>query len=187
MNLYPLAVFVHVISDAGVFTAVGVTLYGLAALRQAGRVEQVRPIGALMLHAERIYALVGPLLLLSGIYLTLTAWSWGTGWILVALGSLVLLFPFGPILVSPRLAAIGRAAAAAPDGPLPAEIDARIHDPLLSIVQQGVAGVLLGIVFLMTVKPGLLGSLLVIACGLALGVASALPLVRARARLRSAS
>jgi Predicted integral membrane protein (DUF2269) len=187
MTLYSLAVFLHVVGDAGVFVAVGVTLYGLAALRQTARVEQSRPIIALMLHAERIYALAGPLLLLSGVYLTFIAWPWTTGWIAVALGSLVLLFPFGPILVSPRLAAIGRAAQAAADGPLPADLLARIHNPLLGIVQQGVAGVLLGIVFLMTVKPGLAGSLLVIACGLVLGVISALPLLRHRARLRGAS
>lgn len=187
MDLYPLVVFLHVISDAGVFVAVGATLYGLAALRQAGRVEQVRPIVALVLRAERIYSLAGPLLILSGLFLTLRAWPWTTGWIAAALGSVVLILPFGPILVSPRLAAIGRAADAAPDGPLPADLLAMIHDPILGVVQQGVAGVLLGIVFLMTVKPGLIPSILVIAGGLALGMASALPLVRARARPRAAS
>jgi len=187
MNLYPLAVFLHVVSDAGVFIAVGVTLYGLVALRQAGRVEHVRPIVALVLRAERIYGLAGPLLILSGVFLTLRGWSWSTGWIAAALGSVVLVLPFGPILVSPRLAAISKTAQAAPDGPLPADLAARINDPTMGIVQQGVAGVLLGIVFLMTVKPALIPSALVIVCGLALGMASALPLVRARARPRAAS
>src|SRR3972149_11006338 len=119
MNVYPLAVFLHVVSDAGVFIAVGVTLYGLAALRQAGRVEQVRPIVALVLRAERIYSLAGPLLILSGLFLTLRAWPWTTGWIAAAFGSVVLILPFGPILVSPRLAAVGRAAGGWPGGPPP--------------------------------------------------------------------
>src|SRR2546430_479268 len=101
-----------------------------------------------------------------------THWGFQTGWIAVGLISLVLIAPLGTALIEPRRRAIERLAQEAPDGPLPESLERRIHDPILLTALQTVATLLLGIVFLMTTKPALTGSLIVIAIALALGLAS---------------
>ena len=73
-----------------------------------------------------------------------------------------------------RRRAIARLAQEAPDGPLPQALQQRIHDPILGTALQTVTILLLGIVFLMTTKPELIGSIIVMAVALVLGLASGL-------------
>ncbi len=109
-----------------------------------------------------------------------TAWSLRTGWIAVALTSLVLVAPLGTALIEPRRRAIERLAREAPDGPLPQSLERHTHDPVLLTALQTVAALLLGIVFLMTTKPSLTGALIVMAIALVLGLASGLRVSRTR-------
>jgi hypothetical protein len=72
-----------------------------------------------------------------------------------------------------------------PDGPLPDALDRRTHDPLLATGAHTLATVLLGIVFLMTTKPPLASSIIVMVIALACGLLSGLPLwYNARRRAR---
>ena len=119
------------------------------------------------------------LILVTGFYLALTAWSLWTGWIAVALISLLLLVPSGAALIEPRRRAIARLAQEAPDGLLSQALEQRIHDPILGTALQTVTILLLGIVFLMTNKPSLIGSLIVMAVALVLGLASGALIPRA--------
>jgi hypothetical protein len=82
--------------------------------------------------------------------------------------------PLSTALIEPRRRAIERLAREAPDGPLPQSLEQRIHDPVLSTSLQTVVALLFGIVFLMTTKPSLAGSLIVMVVALALGLASGL-------------
>lgn len=70
-----------------------------------------------------------------------------------------------------RLMAIRRAAAAvdATAAAISEELRSQIHDPALWMSTQMAASTALGIVFLMTAKPGLNGSLLATAIALTLG------------------
>jgi len=119
------------------------------------------------------------LILATGLYMALSAWSIGTGWIAVALTSLVLVAPLGTALIEPRRRAIDRLAREADDGSLPPSLQRRTHDPLLLAALQTVAAILLGIVFLMTTKPALMGALIVMTIALVLGVASGVLVARA--------
>jgi hypothetical protein len=176
MSLYAISLFVHVVSDIGMFVGVGVWVFGLIMLRRISRVEQIRPIVAMMELSERTYSVAGPLLLLSGIYMTVTVWGWETAWINVALGSILLMIPLGPVIVAPRIKAIHKAAEETPDGPLPQALAAQISDPLMSTAQQTMACILFGVVFLMTTKPDLVGSLVVILVSVVVGALTGLPL-----------
>ena len=102
-----------------------------------------------------------------------------TGWIGVALISLVLVAPLGTALIEPRRRTIDRLAREAPDGPLPQSLEQRIYDPVLSTALQTIAALLFGIVFLMTTKPALIGSLIVMAVALVIGLASGVLVSRA--------
>ena len=183
MSLYTIVLFLHVSGAIGYFVAMGIWLFGLAALRRAQRVEQVRVLTQLVGRLGPLFGISVLLILATGLYMALTAWGLRTGWIAVALISLVLIAPLGTALIEPRRRAIDRLARAAPDGALPQALRQRIHDPVLATALQTVTALLLGIVFLMTNKPALLGALLVMAVALVIGLASG-ALVSRRTRTR---
>jgi hypothetical protein len=181
MTAYTLTLFAHVSGAIGYFAAMGVWLFGLTALRRATRVEQVRTLTDLMGRLGPLFGLSVLLILISGLSMAFTTWGFQTGWIEVALVSLVLIAPAGGLLIEPRRRVIARLAQDAPDGSVPQVLAQQTHDPVLSTTVWTVTALLLGVVFLMTNKPSLIAALLVMAVALALGLASsALVLRRAR-------
>ena len=181
MNLYPIVLFLHVCGDVGIFIGLGTQLLSLAALRRAQSVEQVRAIAWLMPISDLIGVISALLTIAAGLYMTLMVWGWQTGWIAVALVSIIILLP--PIIggvIEPRTRAIVTMAREAPDGLLPEALDKRIHDPVLGVALQMMAAVVFGMVFLMTIKPSLVDSIIVMAVALALGLASGLPFWQTR-------
>jgi hypothetical protein len=180
MTLYSLALFIHVSADIGIFIGLGLQLFCLAALRRAGTVEQARGFVQLI-HGSQPLSVVSALLTIAaGLYMALTVWDWRSGWILAALASIIVLLP--PLiagLIEPRLRAMTDLLKTAAPGPLSVALRARIHDPILGTALQTAAAVVLGIVFLMTTKPSLAGSSLVMGVFVALGLAASLPLWRA--------
>ena len=178
MNIYNIMLFLHVSGAIGYFIGIGAWLFVLAGLRRAQRVEQVRALTNLVGMTGPLFAISVLLILAAGLYMALTAWSLQTGWVAVALISLVIMAPFGTAIIEPRRRAIGRLAREAPDGPIPESLEGRTHDPVLGTALQTLAALLLGIVFLMTTKPSLTGSIIVMAVALALGLASSLFIFR---------
>jgi Predicted integral membrane protein (DUF2269) len=164
---------VHIIGAIGYFLSIGSWLFILVGLRRAQRVEEVR---ALM----HVHDLSGPLgdgsglvLLIAGLYLALSAWSLLTSWILVALISLILILPTNAVLITPRRKTfVKQLERSAPEGEIALALWQHIHDPILWATSQTTAALLLGIVFLMTTKPNLGGSLIVMAVALVLGLLS---------------
>jgi hypothetical protein len=176
VTLYTLALFVHIVGAIGTFIGVSVWLFAAAALRRAQHVGQVRALTSLI-QPSGVLAIVSIVLLgVAGFYMALTVWGERATWIIVATVSFLLLAPFGAFVIDPRLRALGKAAAAVPDGPLPASLAVRTHDPLVAISLYTYVSVLLGIVFLMTTKPSLVDSILAMVVATVLGLASALPL-----------
>src|SRR5438876_6370794 len=166
MNIYNIVLFLHVSGAIGYFVGIGNWLFGFSTIRRAQRVEQVRALANLVGLSGPLLGISVLLILATGLYMALTAWGLQTGWIAVALISLILMAPLGTALIEPRRRAIDRLAREAPDGPLPESLERRIHDPVLLTALQTVAAWLLGIVFLMTTKPALMGALIVIAMAL---------------------
>src|SRR5437870_10324096 len=178
MSLYPIALFLHVSGAIGYFVGMGTWLFGLATMRRAQRVEQVRSIVQLVGLSGPLFGISVLLLLAAGLYMALNAWSLLTGWIVVGLISLVLLAPLGTALLEPRRRVIDQLARKAPDGPLPEELERCIRDPILLAAPQALTALLLGVVFLMTTKPSLVGSIIVMAVVLVLGLAWCLLIAR---------
>lgn len=176
MSLYTLALFLHIVGAIGTFIGVGVWLVAAEALWRTRRVEQVRTLTRLV-QPSGVIAIVSILLLgIAGFYMAFTAWGEQATWIIVATISFVLLAPFGAFVIDPRLRALARAAAAAPDGPLPSAMAARTRDPLVGVGLCVYISVLLGIVFLMTNKPALEVSILAIVVATVLGLVAGLML-----------
>src|SRR5690348_2683688 len=132
MSLYTIVLFVHVVGAIGYFLAIGTWLFILTGLRRAQYIEEVRAL----VHLNNLSAPFGAgsavVLLIAGLYLALTGWSLLTGWILVALISLIVIVPTTAALIAPRRSAlVKQLAREAPDGALSEALKQRIHDPIL--------------------------------------------------------
>jgi len=167
MSLYTLALFLHVSGAIGVCVSLGIWLFGLAALRRAQRVEQVRALAWLIIIASPLMVLSVVLLGVGGFEMAL---SLSTPWIAVSLVSVVLIGPIGAFVLDPRMRTILALMRETPDGPLADAHILRTHDPVLVRAASTLATMLLGIVFLMTTKPQLVTSILVMGIAVFVGL-----------------
>jgi uncharacterized membrane protein len=188
MSLYPIVLFLHVSGAIGVFAGIGIWLFGLSAMRRARRVEQVRALAWLIIVTIPFMVLSLLLLGVAGLEMAISSWGLQTSWIIVSLVSLVLFAPINVFVLDPRMRTLYAKAGEAPDGPLSDELVACTHDPIIGTVAQTLTTVLIGIVFLMTNKPTLATSILVMVVAFLLGLFVSLPLwSAARSRARGAS
>ena len=153
MNLYDLALAAHVAGVAAVFLALGAWLYGIVLLGRAGGVEQVRAAIELIDLSEPFVRAGGVLLAIAGPYMAVGTWGLATGWIIVGIGGALVVGILGGLVMEPRVKAIGVAVKGLDGGPVPPELAARLHEPLLAISVRVDVAVLFGIVVVMTAKP----------------------------------
>ncbi len=175
MNSYSIALFFHIVGALGFFIALGLEWVSLRQMRNAATSEQVREWMQVTGSTRKIGMISMLVILIAGFYMMAVAWGL-VPWILVALGALILSIILAMALTSPRMAAIGQALTKE-RGSTSSALHHLINHPLLWISIQTRVAVALGIVFLMTVKPGLSGSLLTIGIAIILGLASALPIL----------
>ncbi len=166
MSYYAIALFLHIVGALGLFVALGLEWTSLMLLLRATTSEQIRERMRIATGVRGLSSASLATLLVSGLYMAATVWG-GVAWIAVALGAMVLMAVLGVALTGPRMAAIGRAAENGPLAPVP--------HPLLWVSIKTRVAIALGIVFLMTFKPDLNGSLLTIAVAAVLGLVAALP------------
>lgn len=171
MTLYTLALFLHICGALALGAIDALLLIGLMGLRRASNVEETRLWSGLAERTGRVIPLTALLLLVPGVYLVFAAWGWTTPWIDTALGAVVVLGLLGGGIIETRLAALHTAALRAANGSIPAALHERRTDRALWIACWLFTMLFLGVVFLMTNKPDLIGSLLTVAVALAIGAA----------------
>ena len=174
MDLETVFHYVHVVASMGYAAGTLISLLGLFALRRIRTVEAARSVLELVERTGSISGISLLVTILAGLYLTAIEWGWLTGWIDVSLGTLVLLFAMG-VLMGTRRHAIATLTKDMQDGPLPRDLVRRINDPWMGLGIYMLATLLPGIVFLMTAKPSLGGSLLAIGIAVLLGLLLSLP------------
>lgn len=179
MSWYGVALFVHVSGAIGAGISLGVWLVGLAALRRAQQVEQVRALAWLIIVVSPLMVFSVLLIIGAGLAMALRTWGLRTSWIAVALIGLVVMAPIGPLVLDARMRVILTLASVAPAGPIPAPLAARTRDPILCTAAQTMAALFFSIVLLMTTKPALAPAIVMMGAALALGLLSSLPLRRA--------
>jgi hypothetical protein len=164
MNVYSTAVFFHVLGGIGIFIALAVEGLGLFKLTSPSNIDQKRE-WARMLSAilPRIGAPSVGLALVSGLYLTEEAWR-EAPWVAPSLGALILIAIVGVALNMRPMRALRKSLNGAtentPIGVIPLK--------RLGISLQTRFGLALGILFLMTTKPGLQASIAVLAVAVVL-------------------
>ena len=179
MDTYHVVLYLHLLA---LFIGIGagsVLLTRLFQLRAARTVEQAVPWGIVSGNVARLFpvAIVG--LFLTGAYMTHKFWTWGTGWIDVAIAGLVVLGIQGGGIAGHTAKTLQAALGANGPGPLGAEARRMTLHPGLWVVELSNLGLVLAIVWNMTEKPGLGGSIASVLVGYAVGAVLALLLTRA--------
>jgi len=176
MNIYSIALFLHIVGALGVSVALGLEWIGLAQIQKAIEPEEIWAILGVVKSTNRLGFISMLITVLTGIYMVLKVWGW-VPWILVVLGALVLAIVLSRAVTGPRMAAVEQV--------LPTEkrpVSQTFHNlvthPFLWISIQTRVAIVLGIIFLKIATPDLGGSLLTIGVAIVLGIASALPMVR---------
>jgi hypothetical protein len=185
MSLYSMMLFIHVSAAICLFIGFGIWLFGIIAIAHAACVEQVRTLADVMLMVRLVVPVSALLVIVAGLTMTLTTWGLQTGWIAVALGSLIIIGPIGTWVIDPKVRAIATLAHTLPDGPLPMSFAERTHDRVLRLALHTTTALLFGIIFLMTTKPALTIAIGAMAVSAFLGIASGLPFVGARRAAQS--
>jgi hypothetical protein len=176
MNAYDTVLCLHLLSLfvlVGAITLVGVSYYKL---RAAQSLADAAPWPTLADQTGWAFPLAIVGLVASGAYLTSDAWTWSTSWIDVSLIGLAVVTAQGPLIAGPRAKALKQALDENRPGPLDQRTRRLTRDRALWVVMLANPGVVLGITWNMTTKPGTGEAIAAILAGYALGIAAALPL-----------
>lgn len=171
MTTYEIVLFVHVVAVIGMFVGIGINNGIVIFARRAQDVSTVRAVTSFGKPFGMSIPVFAIATLLSGIYLVEEVWEWEHAWINLSLGLFIVELAAGNLINERRMKAIGKEAATSPDGPLPPSLREKLHDPVLHAAEFTMTFATLGIVYLMTVKPGTTGSLLALGVAIAIGAA----------------
>ncbi len=174
--VYRIVLFAHIIGALSLFVGVAGIVIGMYGMRKAQTVKQFREWSWLAITTDKAMPFIALLIIVPGSYLVFTSWGWHTAWADVALGTFVAIVALGPIFIGPRLARLEKTVKAAPqDAIVSSELRSYILDPLLWTTASVFATVTLGIVFLMAVKPDIIGAFVTIGLCILFGLVLALP------------
>jgi hypothetical protein len=183
MNTYHYVLYVHLLSLFVGIGAASVLLVCLFQLRAARTFEQAGPWGMVAGKVGKYFPVAIFGLFGTGAYMTSETtfpWSWSTRWIDVGIGALVVLLAQGAGIAERTGHKLGAALQANGPGPLGPEARRLALHPGLWVVEFSNIGLVLGVVWNMTEKPGLGGSLASVLVGYAVGAALALLITRSR-------
>jgi hypothetical protein len=173
VSAYSISMFLHVVGALGLFAVLGLEWAGLYYLQRARGTAQAREWVRLVAPPGIVGGAAALLTLVTGIYLSATRWG-ARGWIVVGLAGMVIIAVLGGAVSGRRVGAIARAVPAE-DGPIPPGLGRQLRDPVLALSLRLRTGIFLGIVFLMSIRPSLAGSIVAIGVAAAAGLAAALP------------
>jgi hypothetical protein len=183
MHVYPIILFIHVLAAMGVAAAISLLIHGEVMARRAQSPAELRDIGEKELRTASALKALVPVLAATGLYMAWAAWSLRASWVILALLTLAYLAISGPLLFGRRMQkAIDVALAAGSITPAVRDI---LGSPLFTVLKHTRVALLVMLIYLMTVKPGLVGTLAALAAALVLGIASAR--MRSGVRFDSAS
>jgi len=178
MPWYTLVLFVHIVAAMILIGA----LSRLMLLEGVGFQSQTpAELRAVQEKSERLGGAMKslvPVLLASGLYMAWAAWSLRASWVIAALLAFVYLAATGPAVFGRRM----RLAAdlAAVEGSITPEVRRLLHDPFLVTMGHIRIALFALLVFLMTNKPGLVGSIGATIAAVVLGAASGMRFAPAR-------
>jgi hypothetical protein len=181
LNTYHSVLYVHLLSLFVGVGAAAVLLACLFQLRAARTVEQAGPWGMMAGKMGKYFPIAILGLFATGAYMTSETtfpWTWSTPWIEVGIAALVLLAVQGAGIAERTGHKLGAALQANGPGPLGPEARRMALHPGLWVVEFTNIGIVFGVVWNMTEKPGLGESIAAVLVGYAVGAVLALLITR---------
>ena len=178
MDTYHVVLYIHILSLLVGFSAGIVEVICLLKLRAAETLEAAGPWGMLAGQIEKAFPVAIAGLYGSGIYLTQHFWSFSTSWVVIPIVGLAVLSLQGPLVAGRRGHAVKEALMANGPGPLREEARRMTVDPALWGASFSNEGLVLGIIWVMTEKPGWGGAIAAVVISYAVGLAVSFGLAR---------
>jgi hypothetical protein len=169
VNVYDVVQFAHFLGLITLFIALAIVQRGGAKLRGAGTVEEVRMWLGLLRSTRPMFPAAVVFLLASGLYLVHLQWKILAPWVMTGLVAVAIMPFIGALVIGRRFDAIDKATAGK-QGAVPAEVTRLILQPGLWAAVFGLNGAAFGLLWIMTTKPGWVGSIGVVVVVAAFGV-----------------
>jgi hypothetical protein len=179
LDTYHVVLYIHLLA---LFVGIGagtVLLVCLFQLRGAQTLADAVPWGRVAGKTARAFPIAILGLFGTGAYMTSDVWTWSTRWIDVSIAGLVLLALQGPLVAERAAKKLEKALHENGPGPLGKHARRMTRNPGLWVAEFSNLGVVLGVVWDMTQKPGLGAGIAAIVGGYAVGAAVALPFTNA--------
>jgi hypothetical protein len=174
--VYEFMLFLHIVALAIGLAAGGILLVCLIQLRAAATLEQAAPFGMVAGKVEKAFPVAILGLFLTGAYMTSDVWTWSTGWIDVALAGLVVLALQGPLVGGRQAHKLKHALMENGPGPLSESARRLARHPRLWWAELANLGVVFGVIWNMTHKPGWTEAILALVIGYAAGALLSFPI-----------
>lgn len=163
---YSIALYVHVLGAIGLFCAVSLIVVALVRMRRASSPEQLRDWMTVAQFAGKSIVLIALVILAPALYMVAVTWGFTTPWVLASLIAYILLAVQGATVNGRMLERLAALAAGSDFAGLRAGLMA---SPLW-LAEGSRAMLLVGIVYLMAVKPDLLSSVIALVSSFLLGL-----------------
>ena len=185
--MYDVVLFLHILTIAAAFFVIGIMVSALMRLRRVPDVASAFSAASTAAAAGKIMPLATVSLLLTGAYMTHARWSWTAPWIDVSIAGLLLVTVMGAGVIGGRERALHRELHAAGNGPVDAATAVRLCDPMLVAGTIAEVGLVCAVMFVMVVKPSLVGAIGVLVAGAACGAMAGIAVLRPAPALRRAA
>ncbi|SHR52023.1 Uncharacterised protein [Mycobacteroides abscessus subsp. abscessus] len=164
-----LMLFFHIFGTLMMFMGVAIALTALLSILYAKDTQSIRTWAKVAVKSDGLIPISVIFILFPGLYLVFSTWGWGTGWIDLCLATLIAMTIMGPVINLPRLKAILEAANNETNSSPSTALLQTIHNRTLwnSFMIMTMLG--FGIVFLMTMKLAMVGSLVTLLISVVLG------------------
>ena len=154
MDTYHYVLYIHLLSLLVGIGAAAVLVVCLFQLRGARELTDALPWGRVAGKTGRVFPIAILGLFGSGAYMTSDVWTWSTGWIQVGIVALVVLAIQGPVIAERSGKKLEHALRENGPGPLGEHARRMTCYPGLWVVEFSAIGLVLAIVWNMTVKAG---------------------------------
>ena len=181
MNTYNYVLYIHLLSLVVGIGAAAVLSVCLFQLRGARELADALPWGRVAGKTGRVFPIAILGLFGSGAYMTSDVWTWSTGWIQVGIAALVVLAIQGPVIAERSAKKLEHALRENGPGPLGEHARRMTRYPGLWVVEFSAIGLVLAIVWNMTVKAGTGTAITAALLGYGLGAAFGFAFTRAPA------
>lgn len=175
VTTYQIVLFVHLLALLLATGAAAVIHISEWSLRRARTLSEAGRWGLTIKSTARAFPVAVAALLGSGAYMVSDVWSWSTPWVLASIAGLAAIVVVGDVVNGRHGKEIGKAIggtlARDGDGPVTEEVTRLVESPVAISASFAPTLLMLGVVFVMSTKPGAAGSAAALLVSVALAAA----------------